>query len=360
MRAGAALVVALAVAGSASADDDFENGAIIFARGSALWRVDAKGRGETQVVALPTGATGAAVRALRTDAAATVLIADIAGAWSWLALDAGSGSAAPALHDLPCAAGPAELADDGSCVICAGSADPTKAVLYNFARDKTWPLDVPVATARLVVTAAGRMLVWADADGVWSAPVGKLAAKTKQAADAPLRGFLASPDGARAVGTYTDEVYTDAHHTKPADVLMGFELDGTAARRQLGRTGVAVDWTHDAQWVLVQDGAQGCEVRATGGEYKCWNGYTVESAAPDGRWMVLLGAPKGGKSTKAKDGKQPAAEAAVQGDVPVAPPAGPVALYRGRLEGLLKEAPALIVSSVDGAAVWVPARPAAP
>src|ERR1700733_3880613 len=110
MRAGAALVVALAVAGSASADDDFENGAIIFARGSALWRVDAKGRGETQVVALPTGATGAAVRALRTDAAATVLIADIAGAWSWLALDAGSGSAAPALHDLPCAAGPAELA----------------------------------------------------------------------------------------------------------------------------------------------------------------------------------------------------------------------------------------------------------
>src|SRR5580700_4969822 len=110
MRGRAALVVALAVAGVASADDDFENGTIIFARGSALWRVDAKGHGETQVVALPSNATGASVRALRTDAGATVLIADIAGAWSWLALDGGSGSATPALRDLPCAPGPAELA----------------------------------------------------------------------------------------------------------------------------------------------------------------------------------------------------------------------------------------------------------
>jgi len=204
------------------------------------------------------------------------------------------------------------------------------------------------------------MVVWADADGVWQAPVTKLAARTKQAADAPLRGFVASPDGSRGVGTYTDEVYTDAHHTKQADVLEGFALDGTAARRQLGRAGVAVDWTHDAQWVLVQDGAQGCEVRASGGEYKCFTGYTVESAAPDGRWIVLLGAPKSGKPSKpkdTKDAKQAAADAASTGDVAVVPPAGPLALYRGRLEGLLKEAPTQIVSSVDGAAVWVPARP---
>ena len=137
-------------------------------------------------------------------------------------------------------------------------------------------------------------------------------------------------------------------------------MNDEAIRSLARRAGIAVDWTHDAQWVLVQDGVQGCEVRATGGEYKCFRGFTVESAAPDGRWMVLLAAPKVARPTKAKDAKQAAAEPATTDDVPVVPPAGPLALYRGRLEGLLKEAPTQIVASVDGAAVWVPARPAAP
>jgi hypothetical protein len=352
----AAVLIALA-ATAARGDDDFEGGTIIFQRGAGLWRVDARGKGETQVATLPAGTTA---RALRTDAAGSVLLADVDGAWQWMALagsgtGSGSGSDAglPTLRDLPCAAGPAQLADDGSCVVCASKADPTRAALYNFARDRVWPLDVPVATARLAVGNGARTLVWADSDGVWAAPVNQLANRTKVAPDAPLHGFLASPDGARGIAVYADEVYTDAHHTKPADVLMGFALDGTAARRHAGQGGAAIEWTHDGQWVLIQDGAQGCELRATGGEYKCFSGYAVESAATDGRWLVLLG-----PSSKGKGGGLTIPAPNADGlDVPVSLPSRPFALYRGKLEGLYKESPTLIVSAVDGAAVWVPHAP---
>jgi hypothetical protein len=127
---------------------------------------------------------------------------------------------------------------------------------------------------------------------------------------------------------------------------------------------VPIDWSHDAQWVLVQDGSEACEVRASGGEYKCFTGFTMQSTATDGRWMVLLGPPSTKSKDKPKDkpkdkskDKAAADDAPPPGDVAVPPPAGPLALYRGRLEGLYKEAPTMIVSSVDGAAVWVPKQP---
>jgi hypothetical protein len=338
MRAVAvACAVAVAVwAAGARADDDFDGGTIVFARGSALWRVDARGRGETVLVALPAGMAGSDVRALRSDAGGTVLLADLAGSWSWMRLDAtgSGGSAGPsgsaALRALPCAAGPAQLADDGTAVVCADPADATKAVLYSFAKDKARSLGVPVAGARPVVGPSWRALVWTDGSGVWTAAIDSPGKRTQVAHDAPLRAFLAAPDGVRAVGVYSDDVYVDVRHTKQAEVLTTFQLDGTAARRQLlPRDAVVVDWTHDGQWVLVEDGGQACELRGTGGEYKCFGGYTIESAAPDGRWLVMEGPAKGAKRK---------------------------AVWRGKLEGLYKEAPVMVVGAVDGAAVWVPAH----
>ena len=64
--------------------------------------------------------------------------------------------------------------------------------------------------------------------------------------------------------------------------------------------------------------------------------------------MVLLGPQKKGGKTTAGTASD---------DVAVPPPSGALALYRGKLEGLYKEAPTLIVSTVDGAAVWVPKQP---
>ena len=49
----------------------------------------------------------------------------------------------------------------------------------------------------------------------------------------------------------------------------------------------------------------------------------------------------------------------IDDDVTVAPPSGPLSLFRVRLEGAFTDRPALLVKVIDGAAVWVPkARPA--
>jgi hypothetical protein len=48
-------------------------------------------------------------------------------------------------------------------------------------------------------------------------------------------------------------------------------------------------------------------------------------------------------------------EEAPAADVAVAPPSGPLSLYRAQLDGAFTTAPIKIVNAVDGAAVWVPA-----
>ena len=160
---------------------------------------------------------------------------------------------------------------------------------------------------------------------------------------------------------------------------MGFALDGEGARRKGIKAGVALDWSHDAQWVLVQDRASACLMRALGGQYKCWRGFTAASIASDGRYALLLGtkasktvpapSPKGKRASPppaptddheadaadsgSNDGPAPA-------DVAVPPPTGPLTLYRAKLEGAFTERPTAIADSVDGAAVWVPGAVATP
>jgi hypothetical protein len=264
---------------------------------------------------------------------------------------------------LSCADGPAQLAEDGLCVLCK-TAQGT--VIVNLASGKQTVIDVPAAGARLAGTGAHRVLVWADTAGVWSSPPGQPKKASKVAPDAPARAFLPSPDASRAVGVYPDEVYTDAHHKKPSDVLSGFALDGQGARRKGIARGVPLEWSHDSQWVLVQDGASACLMKAMGGEYKCWKGYTAVSIASDGRFALVLGSRDKKPAPPAKKpDKKPAAPAEPGedsdgggdgDDVAVAPPNGPLSLFRVRLEGsAFTEPPVLVAKVVDGAAVWVPA-----
>jgi hypothetical protein len=116
--------------------------------------------------------------------------------------------------------------------------------------------------------------------------------------------------------------------------------------------------------VIVQDGASACLMRATGGEYKCWKGYTAASIAETGKFALVLGNRDGSK--KQTPAKVPEAEDTDSGavaptDVYVAPPTGPLALYRVRLEGSpYTESPVLVTKIVDGAAVWVPGPKQAP
>lgn len=389
------MLVLLLAAGTARGDDELGDGSVIFARGSALLKVDVRGRGEAEVAQLPAKVT---VRALRSDAAGNVLLADLAGKWAWMPLDGST----RALSELPCADGPAQLAEDGTSVLCRSPKATNQTIVVELG-SKAAPVAVPVpaASARLVGTGVERKLVWADGLGVWRSGDRDGKHKTRVAPEAPLRGFLASPDGERGIAVYADQVFADTKHTRPADVLMTVQLDGNGARRKAIRDGVPVEWSHDAQWILVQDGANACIMRASGGQYKCWKGYTGASLSPDGRWGLVLGSrdgakpakssakdKKGGKDKKdAKAGKDkkggkdtkptPEPEAAPDrpldrgsdepsdepesrdappagDDVQVAPPTGPLALYRVRLEGAFTDRPALLVKVVDGAAVWVP------
>jgi hypothetical protein len=102
--AGSLLLPALLLArpphARAQPADDLAATTIIYARGTALYKSDGKGKNEAQLVAIPPNTV---VRALRTDAAATVLLADLGGKWSWMPLD----GAAKTLAELPCADGPA-------------------------------------------------------------------------------------------------------------------------------------------------------------------------------------------------------------------------------------------------------------
>ncbi len=368
-----ALVVALVVmtAAPALAEEDYGGATVIFARGSSLMRVDPRGRGETEVATL---AAKVAVRALRTDARGNVLLADLGGKWSWMKLD----GAQTSLTDLPCADGPAQLAVDGACVLCRSTTSPTGSVIVNLHTGKTTPVEVPSPGARLIGEGVQRRLVWADAQGVWSAPPMDPKKKQRLAPEAPLRSFLPSPDGSRAVGVYRDVVH-EGKQTKPAELLMNFQLDGQAARRKAIKAGIPIEWSHDNQWVLLQDGSRACIMGSSGGEYKCWKGYTGASIAPDGKWALALGSrskaePEKKSKKSKKDSKKkkkdapvedaeptnedenPGTEVTATDDVEVPPPSGPLALYRAELAGPFSKAPVRIVSVVDGAAVWIPAK----
>jgi hypothetical protein len=363
-RAALAAGIVVALGSGARADDeDYGRGQVIFARGTSLLRVDARGRGETEIATL--GAK-VAVRALRTDSEGKVLLVDLAGKWSWMPLD----GTTKALTELPCADGPAQLAEDGSSILCRAMVG-TGSIIVTLKDGKSRGVDVPSVGARLVGTPADRRVVWADKTGVWSAPASDLKQRKQVAPDAPLRSFLVSPDGKRAIGVYADKVYTSVKETKPAEVLMGVALDGQGARRKAIKAGIPVEWSHDGTWVLVQDGGNACVMMAMGGEYKCWRGYTGASISADGRWGLVFGnrdgskkqtsskkqAPKG--KAKPKDPEPTNEPESAEGDEPiddveVAPPSGPLALYRTQLEGAFTTAPALIVKNLDGAAVWIP------
>ncbi len=373
-----ALAAALLVAASAAAahaDDELTGVTVIFARGASLYRVDARGKGETEIATLPART---AVRALRTDATGSVLLADVGGKWSWLPLDGSTKS----LAELPCAEGPAQLAEDGSSVVCRSPDPKVGGIVYDLHAQRAAAAAISANGARLASTADGLRLVWADANGVWTAPADSPGRKTKVAPTAPVRGFLASPDGKRALGVFTDQVYTDVHHKKPADVLMSFQLDGAGARRKAIRDGVPLEWSHDSQWALVQDAGKACLMKASGGEYKCWKGFTAASVASDGSWALVLGnrdgskpaaaSPKVPKGKKAPTPAPPPPPAAIPDeptddvgseggepagpDVAVAPPSGPLSLFRGKLDGPFTDPPILVVKVVDGAAVWIPRK----
>jgi hypothetical protein len=200
---------------------------------------------------------------------------------------------------------------------------------------------------------------------VWSAPIDKLDKlehKKQLAPMAPWSEFLASEDGARAVGVYT-ESSRESKQAPQVDQLVGFALDGIGARRKGVPHGIPLEWSHDGVWLLVQDGDAACIVRALGGQYKCWKGFRGASLAPDGSYALLIGAgpppapPKGAPPAKPAETAKPAApppsSTSAHDDLPLPPITSTQPLWRGVLNGPNNAPPTQVTPAVDGAAVWL-------
>lgn len=304
------------VASTAHADDtELNRATIVYARGDTVFASTGHGKSE-QLLAKASSP----IRALHSDSAGKVLLVDVSGTWHWMRL-----ARDKTLTPLPCIDGPIQIAPDGRCLLCRRSGG---GVIVNLATGHQTPVAI---TDAWITGTTVRSLVWADADGIWTAPPATPTRKTKVAPTAPLRGFLPSHDGKRAVGVYSDVSHVDPNaaprrrvgrQQKPAEMLMSFDLDGTAARRKGIRNGVPLAWSHDDQYVLVQDGTAACLMRANGGQYKCWKNHAAVSLAPDGSYALVV----------------------ANGS-----------LYRAKLDGPYDEKPTLVTKNVD-AAVWVPGR----
>jgi hypothetical protein len=108
------------------------------------------------------------------------------------------------------------------------------------------------------------------------------------------------------------------------DALVGFKLDARKARRILLPQGKPVLWSSDGQWLLVHWKDAACVIRAVGGNYKCFHGYTGVALATDGSYAVVAK-----KGTKGMD------------------------LFVGELYGAQTEAPVPLVRGADGPAAWL-------
>lgn len=376
IRAGAAVVVALSFAAAAparaeetgtaraarvKAPDELALARVVFARGTSLWMTDGRGKGPAvEVAALPGAAAG--VRMIRTDAAGAHVLFDHDGRWYWFALRADGGRAEP--QALPCARGPARFSRTARYVLCSDEA--SEALLVRLHDGRLFPYAVPAMGASLTEHDGVRELVWTDNTGVSAAPLSRPAETRVLAPAAPVRGFLAAPDGSRGVGVYRDRP-RKPKDAPERDQLFGFALDGTAARRRLIRDGVVLDWSWDARWLLVQDDTKACIARATGGQFKCWKGYTALSLAPDGSYALVLG-PRGAAATddaptptgSGESASGEGGDAEADDDTADAVPAATdLSLFRAKLNGPYTERPSLVETIIDGAAVWLP-PPAAP
>ena len=201
---------------------------VIYARGDALFRTTARGKGETELAKLP--AKRARPRAAHRCRAATCCSSTSAASGRGCR----STASASTLTELPCGDGPAQLAERRRCACSAAAPRRRRSVIVNLAHGKVTPSTSPRAARASPVTAPSRRLVLGRRDR----RVERTAARRRRQRrrSRPRRHCAAScraPTARTPLGVYTDiDLRRSRKHTKPADVLMGFALDGQAVERE--------------------------------------------------------------------------------------------------------------------------------
>ena len=307
---------------SAHADES-----IVFAEGSSLWRTATNGKTEpVEIVTL--GFDAAQVHSIESTSDGRVLLIQTDKAVYWAVPD-GDSPVAP--NEIECH-GAADLAKDGNCAACLDATG--KIVLHRF--QPTAKKTVRDITAHQVHFLDGFDLLTSDDDGLWSISINKPENTIHLAEELP-GPVLPSPDGKRALGVFDAEDPQNPGSTRPTLFVFRIGASGDAKRR-LGWNAVPIAWSWDSEWAVVQEAESACIVRAAGGEYKCWEGYTAVSIAPDGSFGLFTKKPETAKGVTV-EGKG-------------------VNLYRGLRNGVSSGRLGLVREGVAGAAVWIPEPPA--
>lgn len=262
-------VASLLCAHTAAGEEPASEG-VLFVRGASLMRVALSGKGEpTEVAKLP--AEGFAITDMQASRDGHVLLLSSGDGSRWIELGAG---ATPTAKPASCPS-EAKLSPNGRCLVCPAS--PGSARVIRLASGKGTNYQIPSSSVQFLGPAGYSLVAVGDAN-IWAFPLRRSKKPKKLAPHRPLRAFLPAPNGKRAVGVYPFE---------DTRTLETFRLDGKAARRTLMRDAEAVAWSANSEWLLVEQKNQACIVRAVGGEYKCWRGFTGAAISPEGNFAVL-------------------------------------------------------------------------
>jgi len=332
------VVFALLVPALAHAD-----GAVLFTRAGSLWQ---KGdAGETSLIKID-----GEVRWMETTRDGKLIVLELGGRAAWIVAD--DPERPMSLRGGPCI-GRARPAPDANAVVCPTADGPA---LVATTQDVTLPLPGPLDDAAFL-GAAGVDVIGLTTDGIVAIDRRKPTERRILSRPGATFGFLAAPDGIHAVAVFGERELAR---------VRSFLLDGQGVSRQLGGPGFPTLFSWDSQWVLFQEGdiknapkpgdeegklegsdrfllaapkkkksskkvsnsreayatTRVCVAKVTGGEVKCWDGYTGLAFSPDSTRVLL-------KRDKA--------------------------LYVGKIAGVRPDPPQRLVDNVDGAATWLPA-----
>lgn len=282
------LLIALPAAAAHGAEPAGESkGGVVYAKAGALWLRAGDGKGDSvELAPLPTKGPVASIQVGPTMRGALVQVAD---RWFWLAFRKGKEA-----RELRCK-DKTVLSPNGRCIICGDGGGKT--LLYILGK-RIRSIKLPFAASAYDFAGSDRIAI-ADNKGIWTmAPKGKR--RRRLSKHTPEGSFTISPNGHRAVGLYQE----------PTEGLYSFRLDGRATRRRLLAEGRPMGWSRDSQWLLIQQQTGACVVRATGGQYKCWNKYEALALSADASTIYL---------TKEEDGKRGIYMASTAGARPRAP-----------------------------------------